>query len=255
MAITSFPWASVGGDRPVSDTMDAAYFAAAHGNIVLHGLQPTVSGTNVSVSAGMAVVQGRVVNVGAAVTLTPTVNRRARIVLRLDLTNRTAAVVLSGTTTSYPSLTRTGSVWEMGLGTADTTAALVVTDTRHDLSLCGIVDTGWMTGQLTATSGWSISSQQIRRIGKVVQLRLVVNRTGSAISVPSDGNIPNTTVATLPAWAVPSVNSALTSADTGRLASATVSPVEGGVSLAAVAPGANLAQGESVSFGGTYFID
>ena len=144
MAITSFPWASVGGDRPVSDAMDAAYYAAVHGNIVLHGLQPTVSGTNVSVSAGTAVVQGRVVHVDAPVTLTPTVNTRARVVLRLDLTNRTASVALSGTTTSYPSLTRTGSTWEMGLGTADTTGALAVTDTRTNFDLCGIYDTGWL---------------------------------------------------------------------------------------------------------------
>ena len=253
MAITSFPWASVGGDRPVSDTMDAAYYAAVHGNIVLNGLQPTVSGTNVSVSAGTAVVQGRVVNVDAAVTLTPTVNRRARIVLRLDLTNRTAEVALSGTTTSYPSLTRTGATWEMGLGTVDTTAATVVADTRHDFALCGIVDTGWRTDQLTAATGWSIDFQQIRRVGRTVSVYLSVTRTGGAISVNALGDFDNQVVATVPASFAPlRYNQVLVSGGAGRVATGFFSDL--GIRLAAVSPGANIAQGESLSLGGTYLL-
>ena len=181
MAITSFPWASVDGDRPVTEAMDAAYFAGAHGNIVLYGLEPSVSGTDVAVSAGMAVVQGRVIHVDAPVTLTPTVNRRARVVLRLDLTNRTAEVALSGTTTSYPSLTRNGSTWEMGLGTADTTGALVVTDTRTDFDLCGIYDTGWLSFSVT---GWTTNA---RRVGSTVFLnatRTSLVSNGATVTSP-----------------------------------------------------------------------
>lgn len=175
MAIYSHPWTSIGGDRAVSDAMDMAYFAAAHGNLVLTGLEPTLSGANVSVSPGTAVIQGRVVTVDAAVTLTPTINRRARIVLRLDIANRTAEVALSGTTTSYPSLTRSGAVWELGLGTVDTTAATTVTDTRADFTLCGIYDTGWQT---TLVTGWSTNH---RRVGNTVFLN--ATRT----SLVSDG--------------------------------------------------------------------
>ena len=186
MAITSFPWASVDGDRPVTEAMDAAYFAGAHGNIVLYGLQPSVSGTDVAVSAGMAVVQGRVIHVDAPVTLTPTVNRQARVVLRLDLTNRTAEVALSGTTTSYPSLTRNGSTWEMGLGTADTTGALAVTDTRADFDLCGIYDTGRLTFN---AANWTA---YVQRIGRTIQLRVDRNAsTAAGASQTWDTGIPS----------------------------------------------------------------
>lgn len=253
MAIYSHPWTSIGGDRAVSDAMDAAYFAATHGNLVLTGLEPTLSGTDVSVAPGTAVIQGRVVTVDAAVTLTPVINRRARIVLRLDIANRTAEVALSGTTTSYPSLTRSGTVWELGLGTVDTTAATTVTDTRADFTLCGMHDTGWMSNQLTTATGWSLQSQSVRRIGNVVYLRLFVQRTGGDITVPTNGNITNTTVATLPTWAVPTINGALASADAGRMASAVATPA-GEVSLAAVAPGGDIVNGESITIGGSYLL-
>ena len=164
MAIYSHPWTSIGGDRAVSDEMDAAYFAATHGNLVLTGLKPTLSGTDVSVAPGTAIIQGRVVTVDAPVTLTPTINRRARIVLRLDIANRTAEVALSGTTTSYPSLTRSGTVWELGLGTVDTTAATTVADTRADFALCGIYDTGIIT---FTGANWTA---RVQRVGNVITM-------------------------------------------------------------------------------------
>ena len=254
MAITSFPWASVGGDRPVSDTMDAAYYAAVHGNIVLNGLQPTVSGTNVSVSAGTAVVQGRVVTVDAPVTLTPTVNRRARIVLRLDLTNRTAEVALSGTTTSYPSLTRNGSTWEMGLGTADTTGALAVTDTRADFDLCGMYDTGRVDGLITVAPGWSLQSSHLRRVGNIVFVRVSVVRTGGTITVPADGDIPNTTIASVPAQWTPVLLSSIGPANDGRLAGGTINTA-GNIVLTSVSAGAHIVNGDAISLGGSYVLN
>ena len=263
MAITSFPWASVGGDRPVSDAMDAAYYAGVHGDTLIYGFTPTIhQSTNVRVSAGMAVVQGRVIHSDAAVVLTPTVNTRQRVVLRLDLTNRTAEVALSGTTTSYPSLTRTGATWELGLAEVNTTGAITLTDTRNEPELCRQYDTGLVTsGVFVAQPDFSIVSQSYRRIGNVVQVYGSFTRT--AASLTSDdvrGDINNTKVAAvLEKWGSPRGAVSLTSGGPGPNASYIM--LNNFVEITSITPPHNasgtytaIPQGSIISVFGTYLV-
>ena len=263
MAITSFPWASVGGDRPVSDAMDAAYYAGVHGDTLIYGFTPTIhQSTNVRVSAGMAVVQGRVIHSDAAVVLTPTVNTRQRVVLRLDLTNRTAEVALSGTTTSYPTLTRTSATWELGLAEVDTTGAITLTDTRNEPELCRQYDTGWVTsGVFIAHRDFSIISEFYRRIGNVVQIYGSFTRTGADLtSADVRGNINNTKIAAvLEKWGSPGGAVGLTSGGSGPNASYVMT--DNFVEIAAVTPPHNasgtyvaIPQGSTLSVYGTYLV-
>lgn len=56
-------------------------------------------------------------------------------------------------------------------------------------------DTGWVTaGAVTAQAGWSITSYAIRRVGKLVELRAEVARTGATLTASSFGDLPDTSV-------------------------------------------------------------
>ena len=115
-------------------------------------------------------------------------------------------------------------------------------------------DTGWLTNQLTAASGWSINFQQIRRVGRTVSVYLSVTRTGAAIPVEAQGNVTNQVVATISASFAPlRYNQVLVSGGAGRVATGFISDV--GIRLAAVSSGADITQGESLSLGGSYFIN
>lgn len=54
-------------------------------------------------------------------------------------------------------------------------------------------DTGWITTPVTSiatpSTGWSITSGAVRRLGKQVWCRLVIDRTGSALTVTTTGSI------------------------------------------------------------------
>lgn len=194
MAQTSFPWTSVGGDRTVSAADAVALYSALQSNGVLSGLTPTKDGSTVDVAAGVAMVNGVCYVNSAEVTLTPSAGtRKDYIVVRLDVTNRTATLaVLEGTSGAFPSLTRVATTWELAIASVDNSGGLfVVADTRADFTLCGMQDTGVQTtGMFTAASGWTIASQSWRRVGDLIEWRVSGTRSGATLTTTNArGNI------------------------------------------------------------------
>ncbi|WP_169008402.1 hypothetical protein [Faecalispora jeddahensis] len=151
---------SSGGDR----IYDAADFAAYFGSLVSNGvfyavatsLQATPgNGLAVSVAAGSAWINGyRYENTDALNLPLTTANgsnpRIDRIVVRLSQVSRNIQLaVVDGTpaaTPSAPALTRTSDVYELGIAdvlipaAATSIAANNITDTRLNVSLCGLVN-------------------------------------------------------------------------------------------------------------------
>lgn len=113
------------------------------------------TGMRVSVSEGSCVIGGRfgfaTVPETLEFTADPTFPRIDSVVLRLDVSESVRNIHLEvhqGTPSSTPKapvLTRTGTVWELGLanvlipGAATSIAQERITDTRLDVSRCGIV--------------------------------------------------------------------------------------------------------------------
>lgn len=50
-------------------------------------------------------------------------------------------------------------------------------------------DTGWLALLVTAEAGWSVSTSLYRRWGPLVGIRLVLTRTGAAITAGATGNV------------------------------------------------------------------
>lgn len=116
-------------------------------------------------------------------------------------------------------------------------------------------DTGQVSNAITSASGWSITSQTVRRVGKTVAVYVAFERTGSAISVPSDGNIGNTQFGTLSAAYRPEAGLQ------GTLSSSAAGPVHVGyvlssgvMGITAIAPGATVNTGDTFALGGTWFV-
>lgn len=110
------------------------------------------------------------------------------------------------------------------------------------------------TGVATALTNWTITSQQFRKVGQFISLYLAVTYTGSTITVPANGNITNQNIAQLASGWLPATGTnalALPSSSTGRVAHFVLTNA-GLVSIAAVAPGANLASGEDWTLTGIY---
>lgn len=255
MAQTSFPWTSVGGDRTVSSADAAALYSALRSNRVLSGLTPTKDGSTVDVAAGSAIINGIVYVNSAEVTLTPSAGtRKDYIVLRLDVTNRTASLaVLEGTSGAFPTLTRDGTTWELAIASVDNSGGLfTVADTRADFTLCGIHNTAGTTlPAVTPATGWSLAfSTALRRVGDHVSITQSFTRTGDTITVPASGVLSSpVAVGTLPAgfrpWSVVFVGGRT---HLGNFAIGT----DGVVTLYALAPGATLATGTTIGIGGTF---
>jgi hypothetical protein len=129
-----------------------------------------------------------------------------------------------------------------------------VADTRADYSLCGMQDSGYIATAITAASGWSVQAQGLRRVGNLALVHLSVTRTGSAVTVPADGNVANEQVATLPVGFRP-VNTyqPLSSSSTGRVTSGAAN-TDGTVTLAATTPGSNIETGDTISLDGVLFV-
>ena len=115
-------------------------------------------------------------------------------------------------------------------------------------------ETAWTAVTITG-SGWGSTGDfvEVCRIGKTVHLRSKINYTGAGITIPSDGNISAQLITTLPTdfWPV-TRNANAAAGSIGRLASGDINPNNGGVYLAAVAPGGNIVTNEQFSLHGTW---
>lgn len=104
------------------------------------------------------------------------------------------------------------------------------------------------TDHFTAASGWSISSVSGYRQGMMAELRLLVTRTGAAITVGTTGDVANSTFATMTTVGAelfqPYVNfTALYVGSVGRVAAGYIGATS--LIISAVAPGGNIATNES----------
>lgn len=150
-----------------------------------------------------------------------------------------SAIVFNAGTTSGPTLDLTMS----GSGAPDLTAVaipsagasasgVVTTGTQTfagNKTFSGTVkanDSGWINASgapdIYSATGWVIDSCQYRRVNGMLNGTISVQRSGSAITVPSTGNITNSTIATLPSGFFG------TSYPTGIVVSAATGPLIGG---------------------------
>jgi hypothetical protein len=177
-----------------------------------------------------------------------------------------SAIVFNAGTTAGPTLDLTMS----GSGAPDLTAVAIPS---AGASASGIVTTGSQTfagaktftgtvkandsGWINASSapdiysatGWVIDSCQYRRVNGMLNGTISVQRSGTAITVPSTGNITNSTIATLPTGFFG------TSYSTGIVLSAITGPLIGGyidtsgnIIITAASAGATIATNAFFSF-------
>jgi hypothetical protein len=111
-------------------------------------------------------------------------------------------------------------------------------------------DTGWLTSTvISAATGWSITSYNIRRLNGIVNGILTVSRSGGNVTVPATGNITNQNVATLTSgW----YN---TTSDSGMVLTNGSGPLTGGyiqsngtITISAMSSGATISTGDTFSF-------
>lgn len=121
----------------------------------------------------------------------------------------------------------------------------------------GLVSTPYVTtGIGTIQSGWSLNYQRGLIRGGVAFVSIEFVRTGGTITVPATGDITNTAVFQLDAaWFPPSSPAGLlpglTSSSVARVAAGTVNGT-GMIQLVAVAPGANIVDGNTFSLYGSW---
>ena len=108
------------------------------------------------------------------------------------------------------------------------------------------------SGIFTAAAGWSLSSQQVAKIGKVVSVYLSGTRTGATIPAVANGNIGNTNVATIsdPNY-MPGVPTSGVTVANGAGAFFSIW-TDGVMSLNALGPGNDFPNGEAFSVAFTY---
>lgn len=83
-------------------------------------------------------------------------------------------------------------------------------------------DSGTLSSGITASAGWSITSQSYRKYNNIVQVSINLTRSGTTITVPASGNIANTTVATMPSGYRPAFEAMAVSGSNGRIASGAI---------------------------------
>lgn len=166
MAMYSFPFVSQNGDRKVLASQERARMRG----LITNGVWGTHdiniksdygpfqvyqnSGMTVNINVGRAHINGVFCNNDEVIVkdiqpASPTLNRIDAVVLRLDETNREITVeIVSGTHAANaipPAITRTATVYEIILAYINVNKGItsitqnMITDTRLDTSVCGIV--------------------------------------------------------------------------------------------------------------------
>jgi hypothetical protein len=109
------------------------------------------------------------------------------------------------------------------------------------------------TPAFVTVAGWTIAVSEVQNLGDGTAFAHVdVTKTGSAVTVSATGTIPNGAVAGLPSGWEALRNVPLTSFGVGRLTGGYLSSSGGAFNLSAVAPGGNIAVGESLSLATIY---
>jgi len=125
-----------------------------------------------------------------------------------------------------------------------------VTDLSDALALKQTIDdSGWLTSGITAASGWSMSSQQYRRLNGYVQGYVTLVRTGATIASTATGNWTNTDLAQLPSgfYNTTGVSGSLLSSAFGGLSGGYIDNT-GLLIITAASSGTTLTNGSTYSF-------
>ncbi|HAK44061.1 MAG TPA: hypothetical protein DCM59_16930 [Clostridium sp.] len=156
---------SVNGDRKYKSEDFANYFKTFIGN----GVNPStdslrvikVSNTQIKILPGSACINGYLYLNTAELTktITSTVAKVNRVILRLDIVNRILSIVIvEGTATAPPTLTRNSSVYELSLAKITIkNNTVTVEDERGQASLCGYMA---FLGKDDLQSMWNLFNQQ-----------------------------------------------------------------------------------------------
>ena len=109
--------------------------------------------------------------------------------------------------------------------------------------------TAWVTSTtgFAGGTGWTLTAVRYRRMGPLVWLRILVTRSGSAITVGAgSGDITNVVVATVPASLYPTQTIGMGQSAAGRVAAGFLD-TSGNVTLNAVAgDGTNIATSDTI---------
>jgi hypothetical protein len=117
-----------------------------------------------------------------------------------------------------------------------------------------------ISGLCTAASGWSVSSSSARAMGKFVMFMASVTRTGAAITVSANGDMPNTTVCTFNPTGFGNGSTGfilagpIGSGATGRTATYSMNAT-GVISIVSVGGTGNIATGEDLTIVGSSFMN
>lgn len=156
---------SVNGDRKYKSEDFANYFKTFIGT----GVNPStdnlrvikVSNTQIKILLGSACINGYLyLNTTELVkVITSSVNKVNRVVLRLDIVNRILSIVIvEGTATAPPNLTRNNSVYELSLAKiVIKNNTVIVEDERGQASVCGYMA---FLGKDDLQSMWNLFNQQ-----------------------------------------------------------------------------------------------
>lgn len=109
-----------------------------------------------------------------------------------------------------------------------------------------------------ASAGWSVAYAHGFRLGSLVILRVIAQRTGGAIAVPANGIVGLTSLMKAPAaLRGPTVVAAtISTGGVGRVAVGVYTPSDGNILLAAVdGGGGNIAVGETIELGGVAIVE
>jgi hypothetical protein len=110
------------------------------------------------------------------------------------------------------------------------------------------------SGFVTAASGWALSgTSQYRERNGIAMVSIGLTRTGGSISVPTGGNITNTTVATLGVGYRPIIEGSAVTGPSGPAATAYIS-TSGSVVLSAISGGNTIPTGFDIDLNGTFIV-
>ncbi|MEG1256904.1 hypothetical protein [Clostridium sp.] len=156
---------SVNGDRKYKSEDFANYFKTFIGN----GVNPStdslrvikVSNSQIKILPGSACINGYLYlnNTELTKTIPTGVTKIERMILRLDIANRVMnIVVVEGTATAPPNLTRNSSVYEVSLAKITIkNDTVMVEDERGQASLCGYMS---FSGKDDLQTMWNLFNQQ-----------------------------------------------------------------------------------------------
>ncbi|GAA3237336.1 hypothetical protein [Streptomyces lavendulae] len=111
-----------------------------------------------------------------------------------------------------------------------------------------------ITAGAVAASGYSLSSYHARRIGGVSSFTVAVNRSGSTITSPAGGNIPDSPLVTLPVGWRPAYDMELVASDGFGDGAAYLSSTTGVITLRTWSAGGTLQNGRDIRLSGAYVM-